>query len=311
MAQSAVAITAGSGTNIDAWKTATQQYYRQGIVIGDPSTDAAVAGVTNAAPGASDYAVEVRQVGIPAAAALADGTTNPTLTAIQAHEMMYNGTTWDRIRGDTTNGLFVQVKSSVAIAVTQSGTWNQRLQDGSGNAITSTGAALDINIKSGKVANALSDNQGSATGITITLASLASVGTPPNVAGRQSTLVDNTSNLYVGAKVYLKIKLGTSPTANTLIYVYLIQYDNSAVEDDGAGASDAGLTVINAPLLGTILNVSTSTGTVVYGIFDTTKIVDSLGPKWGIAVVNTTGASLDSTEGNHTKNYVGIKRQLN
>jgi len=61
----------------------------------------------NAAPGSTDYGLVVRQVGLPAAAALADGTSNPTLTQIQAFLEYFNGTTWDRARG-TTSGLYAQ-----------------------------------------------------------------------------------------------------------------------------------------------------------------------------------------------------------
>lgn len=43
------------------------------------------------------------------AAALADATANPTIPAWAAMGMLYNGTTWDRMRGDTTNGLDVDV----------------------------------------------------------------------------------------------------------------------------------------------------------------------------------------------------------
>lgn len=38
-----------------------------------------------------------------------------------------------------------------ALAVSQSGNWSTRTQDGSGNAITSTASALDVNIKSGNI----------------------------------------------------------------------------------------------------------------------------------------------------------------
>lgn len=146
------------------------------------------------------------------------------------------------------------------------------------------------------------DNFNSAS-FTITLASLAS---STSGVGRQSTLVDNTSNLYTSAQIDLKITTGTSPTANTLVYVYLIRSDNNTpIIDDGAGSSDAGLTVVNAPLLGTILVSAATSNAAYYGIFDT-KFLGSLGPKWGIAVVNSTGAALNSTEGNHVKEYLGI-----
>lgn len=150
----------------------------------------------------------------------------------------------------------------------------------------------------------IKDSFAANTALTITLGSLAS-----SVAGvgRQSTLVDNTSNLYTSAQIALKITTGTTPTANTLIYVYLIRSDNAgtAIIDDGAGASDAGLTVINAPLLGTILVSAATSNTAYYGVFDT-KFLGSLGPKWGVAVVNSTGAALNSTGGNHVVEFNGI-----
>lgn len=59
MADTAIAITAGSGTNVDTRTEATNGNHRQVIVIGDPSTNAAVAAVTDGAPSASDYALVV------------------------------------------------------------------------------------------------------------------------------------------------------------------------------------------------------------------------------------------------------------
>lgn len=52
-----------------------------------------------AAPGASDVAIATRQVGVPAAAALAENTVNPTLTAQQVFPMVFDGANWDRLRG--------------------------------------------------------------------------------------------------------------------------------------------------------------------------------------------------------------------
>lgn len=143
--------------------------------------------------------------------------------------------------------------------------------------------------------------------LTISLASIASSTTG---VGRQSTLVDNTSNKYTSAMVYLKLETGGSaPTANSLIYVYLVRYDNNTVADDGAGTSDAALTVVNAPLLGTILVSTTGTNTFYYGCFDT-SFLGPLGPKWGIAIVNSSGAALHGTEGNMLKNWIGRNLQL-
>lgn len=45
---------------------------------------------------------------LPSAAALADGASNPTTPTVGAATLVYNGTTWDRLRGSTTGGAFVQ-----------------------------------------------------------------------------------------------------------------------------------------------------------------------------------------------------------
>lgn len=142
---------------------------------------------------------------------------------------------------------------------------------------------------------------GASTALTITLGGLASSTAG---VGRQSTIVDNTTNAYVAAWIACNIKCGTSPNSNALVYVYLIRDDNNGtnIRDDGAGASDAGLTVLNAQLIGTLTTKSSAaTGDVLKGIF----YVPNLGPKWGIAIVNSTGVALDATNGNHVINYVG------
>lgn len=47
-------------------------------------------------------AVEALDSSIPAAGALADGTSNPTTTGVAAYNMCFNGTTWDRCTGTST-----------------------------------------------------------------------------------------------------------------------------------------------------------------------------------------------------------------
>jgi len=71
-------------------------------------------GQTIAVTNAGTFAVQAAQSGtwtvdteLPAVAALADATANPTTTSVGTLGLMYNGTTWDRIRGDTTNGIKV------------------------------------------------------------------------------------------------------------------------------------------------------------------------------------------------------------
>ena len=134
--------------------------------------------------------------------------------------------------------------------------------------------------------------------LTLTLASLATA------SARQSTMVANSNN-YPAALVYLKIKSGAvAPTVGTVYEVYLLRGDDAAAStyrSDGAGAADAAITIENSLLLGTIV-VTATTAKNFYGEFDTAPL-GPLGPEWGIAVKNTTGQALYSTEGNHVKEY--------
>lgn len=150
------------------------------------------------------------------------------------------------------------------------------------------------------------DSFAAVASFTLTLASLANSTAG---VGRQATMVDNTTNLYTSALINLNVKVGTSPTANSLIYVYLVRSNNdgTAIVDDNAGASDAGLTVINSPLLGTIL-VSAATSNANYRENFDTKVLGSLGPKWTIAIVNSTGAALNASEGAYS--YIGVTQTV-
>lgn len=129
---------------------------------------------------------------------------------------------------------------------------------------------------------------------TITLASLA------NASARQSTLVSNTNN-YPAALIFLELTSGgVAPTAGAVYEVYLIRSDGTTA-DDNAGASDAAITIENATLLGTIvLTATTAKGFV--GIFDTAPF-GPLGDTWGIAVKNSSGQTISTTEGDHVKGY--------
>ena len=138
---------------------------------------------------------------------------------------------------------------------------------------------------------------------TITLLSLASsvVG-----VGRQSTMIDNSTDNRGAAIVTLRLRTGTTPTINRTFKVYLIQSDDSTgstvIRSDGAGASDAALTIVNARLLGTMRMNSASSGQDFTGSFDT-WLIAPLGLEWGRAIVHDTAVNLDGTEANHLKHY--------
>lgn len=146
------------------------------------------------------------------------------------------------------------------------------------------------------MANQINTKNIASAAFTITLASLA------NATARQSTLVDNSATDYPAAIVYIRIKSGAgAPTVGTLYEIYLLRGD-ATLRDDAAGASDAAITIENAPLLGTIV-VTASANKNFYGVFDTASL-GVLGPEWGIAVKNSSGQTVSTTEGDHDYNYV-------
>ena len=144
------------------------------------------------------------------------------------------------------------------------------------------------------MANAVARKVDATAAFTITLASLAAA------AARQSTLLTNSNN-RPGALVFVKLtSSGSAPTAGRVYEVYLIRGDGT-VRDDGAGASDAAITIENAALLGTIV-VTNNASKAFYGVFDTGAL-GPLGSEWGIAIKNAADQALDSTGGNHRVAY--------
>ena len=146
------------------------------------------------------------------------------------------------------------------------------------------------------MANEIRTKTDAVANFTISLAGLAAG------AARQSTIVANTNNRGA-ALIYLKIQTGASaPTAGTIYEVYLLRDDGvTNYRTDGAGATDAAITIVNAQLLGTIV-VTNNANAFFYGDFDTAPL-GPLGPKWGIAVRNSTDQAIGATEADHVKEY--------
>lgn len=113
----------------------------------------------------------------PATAALADATSNPTLSAIQGFLMGYNGTTWDRLKSTTANGLQVDV-TRVQGSVAVTGTFWQATQPVSGtvtaNVGTTGGLALDATLTGGTAQSKITDGTNVAS---VKAASTAAVAT--------------------------------------------------------------------------------------------------------------------------------------
>lgn len=143
-------------------------------------------------------------------------------------------------------------------------------------------------------------------GITCTLNSLASA------AARQSSVVDNTTNLYLDALVggFFKTAsgtLGTSPVVS--IYVYAITDGTNYT--DGATGSDAAYTMLTTPNLILAKQVAINTAAVVayFSPFSVALLFGGTMPsKYGLIVSNGTGLALDSAAGGALA-YQGVQAQ--
>jgi hypothetical protein len=147
--------------------------------------------------------------------------------------------------------------------------------------------------------------------ITCTITSLANA-TGSNGAGRASTAVDNTTNLFLDALVQVKVKTSASALANDkAIYVYAYgTADGGTDYTDGITGTDAAFTATNPPnvrLIGVINAVATST-TYVGGPWSVAAAFGGVLPDhWGIFVVNFTGQTLDASVGSAW--YQGVQSQ--
>jgi hypothetical protein len=149
------------------------------------------------------------------------------------------------------------------------------------------------------VPNIIQAEHYSSAALTITLASLAS---STSGVGRQATFVDNT-DLYQMIRVYFDITTGTSPTTGKTIQFYLLNRDDHSspnISTDNAGSSDAGLTIVTAPLVYVVQTDATS-DKHYRGSF----LIRNPGTSWAIAIVHDTGVALNATGSNHSIRYCG------
>jgi len=135
--------------------------------------------------------------------------------------------------------------------------------------------------------------------------------------GRESTEIDNTTNLYIDALVQGFVTVGTTPTVNTSILVYVwgsdVSLGTTAIDVLDGTDSDETLTntgVLNSALkLGAVINVLAATSDVTYNIapFSVAELFGGALPKfWGLFVTHNTGVALNTTSANHVFHYNGI-----
>lgn len=160
-----------------------------------------------------------------------------------------------------------------------------------------------------------------ATNATITM-DLANLGSSATfVAGRESSEIDNTTNKYIDALVQGSVSVGTTPTANTTIAVYVWGSDTSLATTaidvlDGTDSAET-LTntgVLNALKLGAAISVPAATSDVAYPVlpFSVAQLFGGIMPKyWGLYVSHNTVVALRNTAANtNAFKFVGIKADV-
>jgi hypothetical protein len=149
--------------------------------------------------------------------------------------------------------------------------------------------------------------------ITITLASIATSAT--FAAGAESTVIDNTSNKYVDAIVGGKITVGTTPTINTQILVYVFTpIDSTPTYPDVMDGTDSVETLTSVGVgaaflkLGAVLIVDAVTSNIAYPFsFAVAPLFGgSMPSRWSLFVTHNTGVNLNATGGNHVIKYEGV-----
>jgi hypothetical protein len=135
--------------------------------------------------------------------------------------------------------------------------------------------------------------------ITVTLTSLA------NGSARESTVIDNTTNRYRNARIRIQTKGQASGTAYLDVYVYTALGDTTYT--DAATGSDAAFTAanrFNSRYLGSVkCNANTS---AVQAELQLSDVFPTCPDKWGLIFINSTGAALSATGGDHVIEYSGI-----
>lgn len=154
--------------------------------------------------------------------------------------------------------------------------------------------------------------------LTISLGSLAS--DTNLLAGRETTAVDNTSNLDLDHLLGGKVRVGSSPTAGRRIeaWVYAAFKIASGTPTyvDGFSGSDANKSLTSANVKASALRRiwstfidSTSSRDYYMPLTSVADLFGRLPPYWGLWIVHDTGVALDSTGGSHEFHYHRIQGQ--
>lgn len=151
----------------------------------------------------------------------------------------------------------------------------------------------------------------SAASLTHTLASLASSAT----AARESTVVNNASNLYLDALVEVCVETSTGTIANdrgvhVLVYASV---DGGTNYSSRCTGSDAAYTLDDPTALRYAIYIPTPAVSTVYRCapFSVAELFGGVLPqRWGLVVLNYSGVSLTASTSNNYSKYQGVTQTV-
>lgn len=121
--------------------------------------------------------------------------------------------------------------------------------------------------------------------------------------GRASDFVDNTATRYQKVIVYTTLTQAATVSGNKSAYIYGLRCDNVSTTGTDGVTGDMGVTFLNAPVIGLLVNKSSPTaGENVIGEF----IFDTPGPKFGIGVHHDMASNLTTNTGENFIRWIGI-----
>jgi hypothetical protein len=158
---------------------------------------------------------------------------------------------------------------------------------------------------------------------TITIAPENVASSSTFAAGVESTAISNLSNLFADALVSGKWTAGTTPTVNThvQIWVYAPISDDlttpaypDAIDGTSSAETMTSAGVLRGALrLAATLDVDSTTSNREYPCapFSVAALFGGRMPtRWGLYISHNTGVNSNSTAGNHSWSYIGIKDTL-
>lgn len=134
------------------------------------------------------------------------------------------------------------------------------------------------------------------------------------VAGGESAWINNASNKYVDALVTGYIKVGTTPTINTLIIIYVLAaLDETPTYPDVFDGTESAETLTSVGVgqgflkRAASLNVDATTTDRVYPFsFALAELFGGIVPRdWALFITHNTGVNLNAS--GHSAKYQGIK----